>query len=485
MAHRAAWTFSPGSIRGIEWKLGVASGAFVGLATWILGPLPAVLAVAGLYLMALLVFSPGAFLFAVVIPYSSLQIFLREMPALQIAGVSINASQAFMMGLTSLMLFRMLGEFAVTRQVPRPTAAHWLHAGFLFWCGLLFLRAPSSDGTTIIGRLVACMVIHFVGYWLASRGRFWVLATVGGTAIVAAASAVLDRVIREPALESITVGAIRSRGAFTTAVATAVIAFAGLPVFAELWLRRAARAERLVASAGFVAIGLALLFTLTRTAILGVVLFAITIAMWRPRGEARQRRLRPVHLVLPVLLILGLLYWVPEEYLEARVQDLSGFSQEAELSPELGSGRIGIWSAIVDEIASSGPIEIALGHGPGEVWNVTERTLAFRYDSHNSYLSVLFDFGVGGLLLYLLLLGSHLWILRSAPGDSPDAAVTKTVWRAYALAYALSTVLFNGYVYSAGPQWFSYLGLGYGLAAAAGVGTLDLGARRPAFSAKP
>lgn len=446
--------------------IGVGAGALAGSAFWLLGPLGTTITLAAMLLGFLLLSRPGAFLFFVVLPYAALQIFLREFPALTLAGVSINASQVFMVGLAGLLSFRMMLDLVQGRFLPRPTGAHLVNLAFVGWCSASFLITLTPDATTILGRLVACLVVHYAGCWLASRQRVWVLATLGGTTFVAALSAVVDRLSRVAGVDSITTGAIRSRGAFSTAVATAVIAFAGLPVFTELWLLQNTRRERLIALGGLAAVAIALVLTLTRTAALGVLFFALFMFVWRPKQRAGQSRIAGWKVVLPFVAVLGALYWVPEEQMEARVRDMASIG--GEMGPEVGSGRAGIWNAIATDLSRSSISEILLGHGLGDVWNLTERALNERVDSHNSYLSTLYDLGIVGLVLYVSVLLTHLRLLRPTVGDSPDMAVKKAVWRSYCAAYALSTVMFNGYVYAAGPQWFTYLGLGYALAVASG-----------------
>lgn len=455
--------FAAGAPSRLDVGIGVGAGVLFGSLLFLLGALQALLWFGLVVVLFVLVQRPDAFLFITILPYTALQIFLRQIPALTVAGVTINVSQAVMLGVAALLTFRMMSELGTAGWLPRLTGAHCVYAAFVAWSAVLIVPADNGDWPTVIGRLLACLVIHCTGYWLALRRTFWIQATIGAAAFVAAVSAAVDRFLRDTSLDFMAIGAIRSRGSFSTAVATAVIAFSALPVYTNLWLRRRSRAESVVAVAGFAAVAAAIVLTLTRTAVVGVVLFAFFLMIWGRRGRGARRGSMTLRTLVPVVLVLGALYLVPSEQIDRRLQDLTGLSQGEGFGEKTGSGRGGIWAGVLGELRQSTPWELLIGHGLGEVWDATERALNERIDSHNSYLSVLYDLGIVGLLLYAGVFLVHIRLLRPTERDPEDVAVTKGVWRAYCAAYALSAVMFNGYVYVAGPTWFTLLGLGYAL----------------------
>lgn len=421
-------------------------------------------ALIALGLIGCLVVHPGLFLFLTVVPYAATQILLRQVPTVQAGSLVVNAGQAVMVGLVILFAIRLLAELAMARTVPRPLSAHWIQAAFVGWCAVSVVRVPTADGGAVLGRVLSCAAILYIGYWLGLRHRKWVLATLAGVAFVASCGAVIDRMYFGRTGEIIAAEVVRSRGAFTTAVATGVIAFAGLPVFAEYWLRRTRPGVRLVGVLGLCSFAVCIALTLTRTVLFGIVVFTlclIGVSLPSKRSGMVRTLLKGA---LPLLLIIGGLLFVPSQYLTARYADFTAAFARDDFNPEAGRGRVGIWSAIVDATVASTPIELVAGHGIGSVWDVTEKAMHYRYDSHNSYLSVIYDMGLIGLLLFVSAMaacGRRLW--RSA-GDPAEVRDTKYIWFSYLVGYALSTIMFNGYVYSAGPQWFTYLGIGCAMA---------------------
>jgi O-antigen ligase len=72
-------------------------------------------------------------------------------------------------------------------------------------------------------------------------------------------------------------------------------------------------------------------------------------------------------------------------------------------------GRTLIWSVVGSELAASGPRQLVFGHGFGASKSLVEQRFTRLSATHNSYLQVLYDLGLAGLLVFLAL---HLrvWI---------------------------------------------------------------------------
>jgi hypothetical protein len=135
-----------------------------------------------------------------------------------------------------------------------------------------------------------------------------------------------------------------------------------------------------------------LLATFARFAWIGMTMVIMTV------GLLRSRRMLVV-LVPVVILALGVL-----PALTGRFADPLGGSF---------ADRVEIWSSLVrqwigatggDQGTVSTVVSRLTGLGPGSVGSLTARTRGIPYEAHNDYVRVLTEYGILGLVLYLLLI---------------------------------------------------------------------------------
>jgi len=444
----------------IGFLLTMAAGCALGLILGGWGPLVAGSVLTAAALLALLFVRLGAFLLVVVVGYTASHVFLKEITLFH-GAVVLNASQAVMVALTVLLGLRVLCDLGMGADLPVPTGAHVIQTAFVGWALLDHLAVGHPEGTVILGRLLAVAVAFYVGYAYGGEERPWILAVLAGAAGVAGLSAAVTAIFFPSPLRAAMLFPERAAGSLGGPVATATVAFAGLPAFIELWVTRR-RLLQLAAVAGFGFLGLAVAFTLTRTVLFGLIVFgAVSLALDRTPAKGGWA-VRLTRVALPLLLVAGFLAIVPERQLESRLADLRPSGTLARLDPQLGSGRGMIWTAVFAELSKNRPGEWMFGHGLGTTFDAVAKAIHLWLDAHNSYLNILYELGLVGLALYVALILSSLAGLWKTPSD-PQRAACVSSWRAYLVAYAASTVMFAGYAYMVGPTWLTWLGVGYAL----------------------
>jgi O-antigen ligase len=164
----------------------------------------------------------------------------------------------------------------------------------------------------------------------------------------------------------------------------------------------------------------------------------------------------------PIVLIALLMLAVPEKYVASRSADLPGYQGGAPgLDMEAGSGRGLLWRGMLTIQSRSTVLEWLTGHGLESVLRDLPKVTGLRVGGHNSYLEVVYQLGVVGLLILAGLIGANLRGLKSTSNESPDASRCGMYWHDYYIAYLLSTIMFNGFIWDVGATWFTNLGLGY------------------------
>lgn len=431
-----------------------------GLSILVAGPIWSFAAAIGIVLLLILIARPGALVFVAMLGFAANQALLAEL-TIPVGGSQINVSQVFMVVLSGLMALRLGLALASERNLPKPQSGHVMHLIFFLWCLSSVSWSHGEDARAAAGRVLACVIAHYFGYWLGRRDEHWIPLTIGVTAIIAGITAAVDAARGIGPVLRLTIGAVRAAGSFGGPVATATVAFVGLPVFTWYWMRKGPKHWKLFAAIGFAAVACAAVFTLTRTLILGILLFGFFFLMITFGSQRIQGAWRVVVSAIPVLLILGSLQLAPEQYINARTQDLPGSGEG--FGSEAGSGRGLIWGNTLRMQGRSTGSEWAIGHGITSVREDLFQLIHLRKDAHNSYLQVLYDLGLVGVAIFLTLQWCSFRNLARARGDSPHASLLRDIWLAYFLAYLLSTIMFNGYVYAVGPRWLTYLGIGFAL----------------------
>jgi O-antigen ligase len=436
--------------------------AGIGLGRYeILLGIPALLAV-GLALLR-----PHVFLGVSLVLYSLLQVALTETAVLEVGGLSVNGSQIYVLTLLALAALGMLVRVASGRMVLPPLPRSVRALGVLaVWLVVSLLPSEQPDiALASVARHVADLVALYLAYCLACQpgGGAWIRFGVSASTLIAAGSSILQSSLGSGNVVETAGRTFRAGGTFGGPVQTGTICLVGVAFFVSQLPLRSGRGRGLCLAA-IAACALGMLATLSRTAILGVVLFSFFLAC----GRARRRggRLRFLAYAAVTVLALALAIWVtPQESIESRTADLPLLGEATLASPTSGSGRTLIWRSTLDELADGTPAEWALGRGVNAVSLAIGRSIQVQVGAHNSYLQLLFDAGIVGLVLYLVGIVLVLRDLRGAQLQaSGHAQESVRVWLYYTAAYFLSTEMFNAYVYILGPRFFTFLILGVCLA---------------------
>ncbi len=286
--------------------------------------------------------------------------------------------------------------------------------------------------------------------------------TIAG--IIAATTAIFDALSRR-AMAGFGGGAVRARGILGRANVTADVSLISLAAFVRDATARRSSTGRVLSIAGILVCVVGIFATFTRAPMLGAVLFAMVF--FSPFARSAKQRLGRWQKLLLVgaavgAVVLGVAS-VDEKAVQQRVEDVPIVGRASVADPMAGSGRVRIWTAVVREMARSDWSEWAFGHGLYATLAATRGRMLEGWVAHNSYLEVLFNQGLAGLLAY----GWFLWILLRqllllGQRGSPDARIAGIM----VLAIALSTDMFTSAVYSYAARWYMFTLAGAALGAA-------------------
>ncbi|MCB9766071.1 MAG: O-antigen ligase family protein [Alphaproteobacteria bacterium] len=165
-----------------------------------------------------------------------------------------------------------------------------------------------------------------------------------------------------------------------------------------------------------------LYYTFVRTAMVGLAVFLLVFLVLERRWSL---------LAGAMVAAVGLL--LTNASLQDRFYDIIAvFSEDDGSKRTLGSGRIGIWTSSIAEFLKRPPMDILMGLGLGGHYEVTDayadlyRSTKKRenLDSHNDYLTLLFQLGPIAVACYLYLQGIvirrglelHRWGKRTFDG---------------------------------------------------------------------
>ena len=127
------------------------------------------------------------------------------------------------------------------------------------------------------------------------------------------------------------------------------------------------------------------------------------------RTVLRERRMLLV--LLPLAAVLGLGFLLPGGH--AIVERFG------ERGAESGNERLPIWEATLDAFTDGNVREIVLGHGLDSSRAVVQQRFGTLTSTHNTYLQILYEFGIIGLALFTFLhayLLVQAWLIRGIYG---------------------------------------------------------------------
>lgn len=404
---------------------------------------------------------PALFLLIAVSVYSVGQDQLSRLSLLPGGSVDLNVSQIYILGLTAILLLALGSRAAFDRSIIPTGWGIGAHVGFVAWAGALTLAAGDSRAIATLARVSCCLAIYVVGYWLAKEWPNSDLVPLSLTAAAMAAgfSSAFEAQTAASPLEAISVGAYRAGGSFAGPVSTATNALVGIPIFTEWVVQPSKPYHRLVGFLGLVAVALAVGTTLTRTAIVGMAIF-IVLAGWHLLAHRRTAE-RIIFLLIPTAFLLGGYYLVPTEYVAARVADIPGLADTSGLNPNYGSGRFLLWSGMLRIQADSTFGQWIGGHGVDSVLRDLPQVTGVAVGGHNSYMELVYQVGLIGTGLFVILTWFDIRNLRITAREIPSLTLRAQLWFAYYVAFLLSALMFNGYVWVLGARWLTLLGIGW------------------------
>jgi O-antigen ligase len=284
------------------------------------------------------------------------------------------------------------------------------------------------------------MLIFF--YALAGTGRaLWVVRNMMWVIIVGNVITIVD------ALNIVDLGLIHLRddgrvgGPIGQSNQFAAFMALCLPIIAALyWVESGFK--KFLAGVGFIVSALAFFMAASRAGIAGLIGGGLLGAMFMRRMVPPQLVIRTgvVAVTLIAVSLAALLAAGYGELLLARFDQFEGNPGEAT------SGRSVIWARLLGMMLEY-PLSFVTGFG----WSVYQTYLNmgfFRLSPHNTYLNILFNLGIIGLISFLAILVNVLRSVRAAAGAASDEARPFLV--AFVIGFlALLVALLFGELYAA------------------------------------
>ena len=143
---------------------------------------------------------------------------------------------------------------------------------------------------------------------------------------------------------------------------------------------------------------IAVIFSNKRSALL-ILAFALLPTLWASLSKIRSKTKRSFLIIALALALGAVFYYVSTVYLEGRI-----FSRFENISEDQGSGRMEIWTYVLNNLFNSTPVEWLMGHGHQAVNELGDASA-----SHNDFLEVVYDYGLIVFVVYILI---HIHIIK-------------------------------------------------------------------------
>ena len=444
-------------VHGRPWLWLVVVGALIG----VMLPFHPVAAV-GLLLAIGLVLVVGRWpvvtFCAVALLYVASQAVLAGVSIGSLGSLSLNGAQLLVGGLSALMVLRLM-FLAATRRDLRVAPFLAPVVLLLLSAGVGVLLAPDRKvAVAPVGRLAAYLLALVFMYYMV-RGRRDLNVLLGTTLLasfISSSTAVVNYVVgyTSPALRA---GAFRVAGSLGSWGPTAAVTLLGVPVLYGMYVTSRSRHVRLSVAIGFAVLGLGFFATFRRAAILALLLYAFLSLLSRSRGRGELSLSQRIALVGVGLaaVVVGVLL-VDETTLEARVQDIPGVGAANLTDPSVGSGRMLIWAGIVRGLGENDIVDWIVGNGIYASVRAVERFSHVTFVAHNSYLELLYNQGLFGLLSYLFVVVVVYRALGRAERNCPAVAVEALLWRRMLLVYCVTLAMFSSAIYFVAAEMLLY-----------------------------
>lgn len=138
-------------------------------------------------------------------------------------------------------------------------------------------------------------------------------------------------------------------------------------------------------------IGLTLIiFTGTRSALIAIIVSIVIITLYFFKIHTKK-----VIIYLPLIILVGYLFI--NQFQEFDIHVLKRFTVE-EVQDDGGSGRIGVWKALVPKTFEDG-LFFGFGFGAENVYDLAKQ-YGFRFSAHNLLIDMFIQMGLTGLILF-------------------------------------------------------------------------------------
>lgn len=320
-------------------------------------------------------------------------------PWAAISGVRATTTSAFVWFSSVAIVTTLLGVWRPFPRIPKLLAFFSLYL-FIHISVQLFILAPSSIWDPVGSEAMKLGVLQEPVIALAARLFFFVLVGYALTALVNSTTAFLCFAVAYSlgvATAALAVGGIledeftggRLMGDYGDPNVFGLAACGAVFLLVASWRRTTSKILRVFTAVLLIVSAAAALASGSRGALvggaLGVAAMIVSTSRLRSRASAVAAAVAVAAVVAAVL---------PTNVLEMN----RARSSLDEIRETRGSQRLDIWSAYLESI----PKYIALGAGLGRAAEVVEHTDARTYDPHNTYLSLLAEFGGLGFALFAL-----------------------------------------------------------------------------------
>lgn len=380
-------------------------------------------------------------------------------------GISVSLGPG--MSLKNLLLYLILAGIAINAAVARNRKVELVSVNvafgliilyaFMTWLTLSFvLQDPEYDMKGGFISLKSSMVDHFLTLLIFFYGVMhlkdasWLLRAIVWIAMLGNLVTVVDTmnipnlgVMPPPAKDG------RFEGFLGQPNAYGQFLVLYLPACLAVYLTERSKAGRILAALGILATLLALLLTASRGAYAGLLAGAILGAFYLRRYISTQTVVRATVSAM-VLCAVVITVTIAAGYSDLYIDRFDRMEGTAHVAT---SGRTSIWSNALASMMEN-PLSFISGYG----FYSYDSDRSFRLATHNVYLSYLYNLGIIGLSLFLLMFARVLAAARTAVADSSGELRSQFVALVFGLLSFLVAIFFSDYQ-EAGYLLWAYVGI--------------------------
>jgi O-antigen ligase len=221
---------------------------------------------------------------------------------------------------------------------------------------------------------------------------------------------------------------------------------AAIPIIAIMFMKSSWRGKLVCLVAGVLAVD-AITMTRSRGAFVGLAGGMVVALIAAPRGNRKYIVAGMIAMIIGGLYLTDKGFWSRMETIQVK-----------KYADESGLSRMAIWAGSL-ELIQDHPLGVGAGNFPAHIGKYVPQHPS--RDAHNTYVLCYSELGVQGLVLYLVILGSALLLLRrvySQLRHMPSRISGGHLWLPYGIALSLIVFAINGFttsrLYSEAPWWF-------------------------------